>query len=780
MKYLLVITTIICLSGCSSTGKSRSQTIVSPPAPQQVKSDRDPTPAYRLSPPNLGSVFSLRSFFDWPDGKPVQIDIESRLAADSEMRVYRVLTPVAFLSHLASLDPIAFSAPVIEKLALAQGQSRDYWQPPPTDLPEVAKFELVYRQPFQCHFNQEEYWQRQTITLGKEFEQGIYLLETRIGPQVAYLPFVVSSLALLGFTGDQQSIAWIVDIASGKIMPNFPIFCQQQQYNWQQKITNADGLLTLTRPRNSSWLLPWNRQRIHCCPLFSSPAPAASTSARNSKQATPAATAKPAMEYIQLPQERQVFAPGNSLAIEICSASPEPQARVELQHRRKDRQWQTIARQRKTYHHGRARLYFQLDRPGWYRLQSATAAAEIYVTGANQLERIMPLQRYYHYQQPTLPVLVPGKKVEQLLVARDGQRLLSWRQIEPFSGERVFELSAGQIYQELQISVFYWQKQRMFEQTWRFPALIADGIIQPTPLLAKTALSLPVPVTPKHDTKSRVWKQNGLPPPPLFSAREVPQLPTRAAGSTQPTLYQEWGRQELLKNYSRALKYYQNERYDLTTRYATAALQLAPEHHGATRLLAAAASKSNPQLWQQRQFQVDLIGRLQTTVIHALPQTLSLWDFVQRLSDASGVCLELDPDVVASNATARQKITGLPSGEPALSLLEYVLKKRGLTWKLEHGVVIIVSRHRDLSRELLTDLDQRLNRQLQRLNQTAANSDDASHLQREYLWQGESAGRQCVPVSFPSPGIWTLWIECRDQQQHLSRQFAPILVLPPR
>jgi hypothetical protein len=366
-----------------------------------------------------------------------------------------------------------------------------------------------------------------------------------------------------------------------------------------------------------------------------------------------------------------------------------------------------------------------------------------------------------------------GKKLPQLVVLEDEQYSLHHQFIPSFSGSKIISFLCPEHGEKLALSIFYGEDGKLTQEKWKFIRLSAISY-PPVRAQEEVRIAPPPRVSP---SLSLVWASHGFHNIKKFSKKAIPAITIKSPGETDKLLYEIWAQRTLLEGYGKAMGFHQNKEYAEAVRHCLNILQIMPDHPEISKLLGETALEMLPEL-AKKEFKSDIVSRLEKTIVKTPLSNISIEQFFQILSDATGVCFEMDISLSAELPARSQKMEDLPAGESAISLLNYVLGKKKWAYKIEHGVVCITSSSKGLSKSLLAELDKAVNEQISSLpGDKSVKQKQANLAHKIWLYSGP-ATKSGFSVKFPSPGIWMVNSHHLSPHGEIQAIRLPMLVLP--
>ncbi len=587
--------------------------------------------------------FSIQSVFQ-QQGK-IEMSAFSKKEGKLFVNLYRVLNPMLFLKSIKDFSAFMIKAEISKSLVLAKGQSPDYWQKEASKDKEYGDFILEY---------QKTFWVKDQEKLSLlEFpavSEGLYLIEAWLESQVVYLPLLVSSLRSFSWNSQEKKYVFLT-----QSIPQDAFFLYSGGENSWEKIRQEEGFFSLKNTQaNLEWFLIWSDAFIHCLPI---------ESRKGFFQQKLDLTGKPEKEYIDITGNRRIFSLGDIVDCTLWGCEENSPEEVSLLYKKNEGEaWHVLDRQRRVTAKGKAQFFFPLEKYGMYLLQARKARRLLYVPEKNSLTQMIP-GMYFWEKERSIEIFLPGKKGRQCLFLSQQEELLEKQSIEAFEGDYRFSFSLKNAQEGhfLCVQNCYEENGKILYEEWQIP-----------PISSST-------------------KQERLPIPDVAGKQEFPGILLHAKSQNHEKLYKIWAKEKIFLDYSQAFRSYSQEKYRDTMGLCLDILYISPDHKDSMSLL----------LQAEKKFSFSSFSFSSPTFLleHFLPEEtkegITFGDWIEELSLQSNVDIEIEPMVWEKIPAGLKTIEKLPQKENALSLLQYVLAKRNLTFKIEHGVLIIICHNYD-------------------------------------------------------------------------------------
>jgi hypothetical protein len=749
----------------------------------------DKQPAWEnFSAPSIPPYFSLAGPWQVMPGEEIRLKVASRLAGEMELNIFRVVTPVELLSVLPHLSPAELPAGVRKSLAMAKAKASG--QQPTTGDGEMLPGEFVWLTSCRHVFHGPDGTACCEMVRLPALPKGIYIVEATLGPQAAYWPCQVSSLLSLAVSVPGMVQVWLCQAASGEAASNLPIFYADRRADWRQAVTDSDGMAKLPLSAGHWWILARSEGRLHALsvdvpevqpPLGQTTTPVAAPPLWRIPTTVPAAT-----HHLRLTRQKQWLATGETMAVELWSSASSARQEVGLWRQTDDgNEYVMVDRQERFTQQGKAQYFFVGKEAGTYQVRAGEAAVSFTVYAPTEPLPYLAVIDAVCRSEEGLSLILPGRNVHQWLMVRDRERIHYSELLPPFHGNRALRVPPLAACGELSVNLFYLQGHQWLQECWRVMA--QHGSIE---------ITMPDRADPQTPATLLLhWQNNsgiavsgytellqpGTSRLPAFNKTPLPVPHTEAFAITLPQSYQEWAYKKMTANYGEALLASQEHRYAEAIRLCRRLLQIVPDEVHVTELLAAAIAQSGQAtskeafLGGQPQFSV----LLEQNVTFAR-RSLSFSQFVAKLAEDTGVCMEIASEVYDRLSAHLRQVDDLPAQADARTILNYTLARRSLVYKMENGVLYIIEAAAQLDEVLLSLLDHRLAATplpISPLDDAKKMPATASPPPDRQPFMSDPHGHLALHIALPTPGIWLLRLVWRDtggawhcHEQHIFSQ----------
>lgn len=728
---------------------------------------------------HLPPQFMVEASWVSPPQTTAELTIISRIAGNIEIRVYRTEALVQFFSAFNGLTDVELPAEIVHSLAHAKNQIQDDWHEIAASI-TPSEFTLIHRE-HSTLAGRDGNWQERKLSL-PPLLPGCYLVETQLGPQVAHLPIMISSMTALTFPVEQKQAVWLLDSASGQPCANRAIFYRQGQQDWQRCVTDERGFAIADwLPTLPGWLLLTDASHVYALPL---PANHMSEPITATDEPEMKTAPTPPQQCLWFPRHNRIFPCDSQVEVTLWSALRSPEQELTLSRREEDGQLSAVARQTRLCQKGQAKFFFEVRTPGSYQLSSQESKAEFYVYDLSQPVSSSLIDSHYGQTgTESTQVLVPGKRQGQMLAWAKQGKIKTCRYLEAFTGNRLVTFPREPREGACQFHTCYREDGQWVRESWELPP-------GPSALLAQDVFpadkDITVPLATATEQPVLFQKNLQLRPgvPALASFARTVLLPDKvtAKAITVPVLYQSWLKYRVLEEYAQAVLAYQQEHYSEAYQYCSRILQRAPGHPDTMALLASTLEKissgeSSPAADTVHEISShedrDIRLRLEQKIF--LPQTaMPLSHLIDNISEQTGVYCEFAPKL----PYVAQGLENLPRVAEAQSLLNYALAPLHLVYKIEQGMVYITETQDSLNKGFLDKLDTELASQLPA-------SECITPVPYKDKAEADSAPSVFVEVAtsmpslkFSQTGIWTLRAVTSDSPGKSSTMWQPVLIVP--
>ena len=718
-----------------------------------------PTSSFQMSShAPLPSLFSIKSKWIFSRREKIFIHFRTKVFGNINMRVYKIHNPMETLMQIKDFKNVFVSKGIRKALGDCENQTKDYLLKDIDGIP-IGEYSLIRNLDFHIsgHFGYEA---REQFAISS-LPQGFYLLEARLGPQIAYLPICISDLRIWKLTIQDQLFLLAVNIKTGQLYEKFPDYYLQDGKSWIHR-TNRKQIEKISRIGKEKWLFIrnsslfyadilspkpqnlWCDRNFYCVGdevivlgKFQQKTPKLFLLDENGKEVTHCQVRKKNQLGVGILKLPLTLSSGEYLlkmgkkfhciAISHLSRQENFQiSRMELKDRifqensivevklyephrkaqimslwKKDSKgkYQLVDKQNRLLENGMGEYFFQVSHYGQYQLRAEESQENFYVYHPKiLLGHTWLTERLKTNSKVSL--LVPGKNVSQWVVLQQGSTFVDQKILPAFSGNRLLTFSLPK-QRRFSFHNFYLEQGQVQEEIWYAPDFSKKLEIT----VAKKSNQIHIQSTSREKIKasfvhlSRKNKQS-----PRFYKRSV-GIATFAKAFTSPILYKAWSNTRLSVLYHEAQRAFREKKYSLALEKCLKILKISPGHRETMNLqflilqkIKFAESKSSLLI------DPKVEDRLQKK-IYLSQASYDLESLLDSISRQTEIPIEIHPLAFSKRSN---RINRIPRKGSAIILLKYALASCALTYKIEYSTIYIFHSSMDPKKVRLSMLDSKL------------------------------------------------------------------------
>ncbi|WP_372371533.1 hypothetical protein [Candidatus Uabimicrobium sp. HlEnr_7] len=809
MKRLFVLIIFIVFCGCDTTKQPKNTLSTNiatsnnnEKTPLKKRSVLQTKPNKSILEERLPSQFYISGSTHISPGEKYTFDLHTRTKDTVQTIVYYVQTPIVFIDEVTSAKNPIISDTILASLsdALIKKNRQDLISyQKKNQIQTTASFDVVdIHETYEIDTSPG--WINRQITLGSLAKPGMYLLETRIGPQAAYLVVTANTFTTTVRKYDNRTLVWITN-PQGIGVGNVPLFYEDENGNSLQKRTNTSGVAILTS--YSPWIVAWQKSQvaiidnpqkrnhgihlwldkkvyapgetIHIAwkhPLSPktiarvisvhgneiirreiSPQPSTTLTLPNNissgkfivqienieEEIIVADQTSTEKYHPQITTDKHAYKSGDIITVNVYGTN-ESEVKIDIY-----KQNEIIDRQIQISNNGVATCYLQLEKQGSYNIKSCGVTKTIYIDNETMVaEEAFPQQTTF--KNNSAKILVPKNNNSSLYILQGSNSLYH---VQPPQETGMWKDFAIKGNGRWQAQVFSPGK---LENTFEFYVNNSINISLPSEIHAQQKIQVGVNFE-NSNYKYLLWATSGS-----NTNEQLPNVKTTqnlSDARNLPFLYKKWVRSKIKADYALAVVATSKKQYASAVYLCQQILKWDPQNQLAKNLLLKSIStmttNTNKEYLSPKE-------RLKYTYIGGLASTMTFQELVEKIEEQANVYIEVDPQVYQKYPEKTFTIAGLPSGENAFSLLSYFFITRSLTYKIEHGVLFITLQSQNILLDLLEQLDKEIDPQMEKLpkDPPQTNKYNDKHLRKTAFWTSWKSGQQKSTIYFPTQGMWTI------------------------
>lgn len=760
-KYYM-ISLIILLAGCSENNlvtpatHNQAQILMPVETTIPIKTTTSTSPQnLEFAIHNFTSLWEVKYPFHCLESQVPQFEIVTQVSGTITFHVDRILTPMTWLASLQNLEPIqwqadwpqqAFALPCSNQNTKQEKLVRIQLGKPAlvnyvTNIePDQNQSDLILLRHVEEHslmITQSQIGVPQILKWPTTWPIGVYIIKVTLGPQVAYIPMLISNCQTIALQEPSQWVVWSSKMEKDKITNRFSsgvdteigsalnssshptssgnmayakILYHSKLGDWKSVLTNAEGL-ALIPDTSADWLVVadpvW-----HSSPLallskhsVSTQSLRSNTIRTNMTSQSKLATTSLSYAKFQTQQDRFIWQTGDVVSILLSQAEPtnvsitisfcpfeiaqkkgllnisaqKTNLNFSITEQADSDIWQVLDRQTRQISQSQAEFFVSCSQSGCYKITNSLGHEIKLLALAPNIYIQSPIVLCNNNTpQQQLEVIAPANMQSQLwAVINDKGETISYKILPPVLTHQYIQLSADEMSRA--IVCYSWHNQQIQQTTW----LLQDDILEP---------------------EISIFQNIVL-----------------AVASNDSQLYQDWARVSVLQSYQQAQASLDHQQYQKAWDYLCNVADLAPNSPSYHNLAEKIYKQFQPPIGRE-----NAKNFLDQIMIPDLPDEATLIEICDLISTKNSVMLVVMPDIadilVTSSPQTNKNTTSLDQQVNAKVVPQLIrpmsgksfadwarhFDSAGIVHYVEHGIIYLQSANQKLpdATAIWTNLDQ--------------------------------------------------------------------------